>query len=500
MTNGIILAGGRGSRLGPLAAQISKALVSIGQRPHLAHQVELLKNSGCDRIVVVTSADTDVQVRNMISRAGLDVGAIVQLQPRGPVDAIRTGMEIVDVNQPTIVMMADTYVDEPLPDGSWIAVGDAPYTRSFCFRSGDSFVDGTASPGRDVTIGAYRFEDTMAAYGLAAAIVRKHTVEMGPVEVGMAPFLTEWSRDQNVAQIQFASWQDLGDVKALARARQTKFIARDHHQLVLSNYGTLTKSGNGPDFLRQGSWMNDVANDPDPRVANLVPRIFEFDGTGSSYSMEFIDLPTLSELWLYWPGRPDTWADMLQTVLDRMEPLWRRDQETRPWKAEDVGKLFVDKAVARVSQVDARFGSRWGTRLEDLLDEAGSFFDDDELVRAHGDLNFNNILFSLNTGMVKLVDPRGDDALPLIYEFAKLRYSYHGGFSAITHGLTQGDTLLPNRVAETRAMDEVLARYYDLDTLRVAEGLLLIAGSALHPRNEAEVMLKRGESLLGGVL
>ena len=500
MTNGIILAGGRGSRLGPLAAQISKALVSIGQRPHLAHQVELLKSNGCTRIVVVTSPDTDVQVRNMISRSGLDATTVVQLQPRGPVDAIRTGLEVADIKQPSVVLMADTYIDQELPNGSWIAVGDAPYTRSFCFWTGDSFVDGTASPGRDVTIGAYRFENSMIAYGLAAGIVRQATHETGPVEVGMAPFLDAWFKNEGALVIPMESWQDLGDVKALARARQSKFIARDHHTLDLSKFGTITKTGSGPDFLRQGSWMHEVSGDSDPRIANLVPRVYEFAGDGSSYSMEFIDLPTLSELWLYWPGRPDTWADIVQTVIDRVEPLWNRDQENRPWKGEDVAKLFVDKAATRLAIVDQRHGSNWGHKMSELLEAASIMFDDDESVHAHGDLNFNNILFSLNSGMVKLVDPRGDDRLPLIYEFAKLRYSYHAGFSAITHGLHDRGHLLPDRHAETRAVDEVMSRYYPLDTLQVAEGLLLLAGAALHPAGEAEMMLKRGAEMLKEIL
>ena len=44
----IILAGGEATRLGPLTAQMSKALVSIKQRPIIAHHVRQAVLANCD--------------------------------------------------------------------------------------------------------------------------------------------------------------------------------------------------------------------------------------------------------------------------------------------------------------------------------------------------------------------------------------------------------------------------------------------------------------------
>ena len=149
----------------------------------------------------------------------------------------------------------------------------------------------------------------------------------------------------------------------------------------------------------------------------------------------------------------------------------------------------------------------WHAVIEPLLDEAEEWLRDTVhtgLVRGHGDLNFSNILYSLNTGMIKLIDPRGDHLVPFLYELAKLRYSYHGGFTAITHGLAtrQGSqvTLLPRRDIEVQALDDVLSEYVSLDLLTVCEGCLLVAGAPLHDGEESEQLFWRGVELLSSVL
>ena len=49
-----ILAGGRGTRLGPSAADVPKALVEVAGEPFLFHQLRLLRRSGARRVVICT--------------------------------------------------------------------------------------------------------------------------------------------------------------------------------------------------------------------------------------------------------------------------------------------------------------------------------------------------------------------------------------------------------------------------------------------------------------
>jgi len=498
VSNGIILAGGRGSRLGPLSTQISKALVSIGQRPHIFHQIELLRAAGCKHIIVTVSPSTQVQVISALDRAGLyDIGVVIQHTPAGPVDAILTALNALTLSRrehDTYVLMSDTFIEEPLERSSvtWFGVAPALSRRSFCVRDlrGD-YIDCVVQAGTSVTIGAYHFADTTALFNKAAALMAS---KRNTAEVGMGPLLSLYL---DVKTIEFPTWLDIGDAMALSSARRTRFIARSEHKLSLSRSGLLIKRGKGKQILEQRNWMLDQAALPDD-AANLVPRIFSTLPDG--YTMEYIDLPTLAELWLYWPGMPETWAAILQSVTDRLERdlWWRAKTYNEVASPVQVASWFAGKALERLTQFDHAVAARHF----DLLERASEVFTSSSMVRAHGDLNFNNILYSINTGTCKLIDPRGTSFMPLNYELAKLRYSYHAGFSAITHGLFDPETgtPLPDRGHEIAAMDDFLNGYVSLEQLQVAEGCLLLAGAPLHSKFERDAMIARGVQFITEVV
>lgn len=297
----------------------------------------------------------------------------------------------------------------------------------------------------------------------------------------------------------FTTWLDIGDVAALARARRTRFITRASHELVLDDAGLITKRGDTEQFQRQLEWMANQTLRP-PRQANLIPTVYR--ASGSTLTMEYVDLPTLAELWLYWPGRADTWRDIMASIVSRLyADLWETVEEDEPDVHGMEHQLFITKARTRLAEYDRAKYDEVGP----LLAEAATLMTDRSLVRGHGDPNFNNILYSVNTGSFKLVDPRGDEAVPLSYELAKLRYSYHAGFSAITHGLASVDAtgaarIWPSRGEEAAAMDEVIEQFMPLGKCAVGEACLLLAATPLHSKAEAEIMYARGRDMLRSYL
>ncbi len=516
MKQAIILAGGLGSRLGPITAQRSKALVTIGQRPHLVHQLLLLRDAGVDEVVVVVSPDTQRQVTDTVGRAGLMDGtlrAVVQSEPLGPANALLTGLEALATRVDSTgvyMLMSDSFVDEPLAlqgilgSEDWVGVAPAPTARSFCFEFDGAYVDGHAQEGTLITVGVNYLASRDDAHVAAAAVgSRSRALTFG--EIPMSEFFNAYTDLRGELRTRrLETWLDVGDVNALARAYRSRFISRSHHKLSLNSSGVITKYCEGETFERQVNWLLERQTLPSTR-ANLTPRVYDFARITESegwYVMEYVDLPTLAELWLYWPGRPDVWQALLRNVLAQLSAnLWTGTPE---YESTANVLWFIDKTRDRIAM---RGLPEWHAVAEPLLDEAEEWLSaatGGKLVRGHGDLNFSNILYSLNTGMIKLIDPRGDHLVPWLYELAKLRYSYHGGFTAITHGLAsrQGSQvrLLPQRTAEIQALDDVLSEHVSLDLLTICEGCLLIAGAPLHDGEESEQLFWRGIELLSSVL
>jgi N-acetyl-alpha-D-muramate 1-phosphate uridylyltransferase len=105
----VILAGGRGTRLGPLTEDRPKALVEVAGRPFLEYQLELLRRSGV-REVVLCVGYLGAEVEQTIgdgSRLGLSVQySFDGSQPLGTAGALRNALPLL--HESFLVTYGDT--------------------------------------------------------------------------------------------------------------------------------------------------------------------------------------------------------------------------------------------------------------------------------------------------------------------------------------------------------------------------------------------------------
>jgi hypothetical protein len=488
----MIVAGGEATRLGPLAAQMNKALVSVQQRPMIAHLMARATEANVDRVTIVTSPESQSQVSKVLNRMGAELPWIITVQPsaRGPVDAIQYGLAVLDRGKmgdddQVIITFADSYFDK-MPAGTeepnWVGAhtvssGD----RSWCYL--DEFthrwVDGIP------TLRTTAFIGVLQASVKALRSVVSRTIYKHGNNAGMAPVINEL----DVREVLFPHWHDVGDIAALAAARRASFTCRSKHALRLDDRGVLTKTGVTPAEIAAATRMEAMLLGP-----RLVP------APRDVLAQEFIDLPSLAELYLYWPGRPDMWKHIVSVITNRLEstlwigctPKYREQQNADDQAMIDAAvNMYITKPNERLAQVG----------LPPMSDAFTDYLANEVVpttMRApiHGDLNFGNILYSLGTDTFKLVDARGDwGGLTTVgdvrYELAKLRYSYRDGFSAITHGLTV------KRQEEAAAMDEVIAHHALGHMKRIAaiEATLFYSAIPLHLLSEREALLRAGQRL-----
>lgn len=111
----MMLAAGRGSRLGELGRRLPKALVEIEGRPLLARQLDYLAAEGVERVVVNAHHLAEQIVQFVAGRGGSpNVEVAVEPELLGTAGGTRAALSRFDPGAPILVVYADTILDAPI--------------------------------------------------------------------------------------------------------------------------------------------------------------------------------------------------------------------------------------------------------------------------------------------------------------------------------------------------------------------------------------------------
>lgn len=333
-------------------------------------------------------------------------------------------------------------------------------------------------------------------------------------------------------------WFDCGNVIGLCKTRTSMIDVREHNPIVIeADKGVIHKKNeNNGDLHEEYLWYKSL---PDELLTYAPHAInFEFkkeDKKFAQFSLEYYGYPSLAEAWIYDHWHTDVWfwtIEKLFTVL----------RSFRKYKShlniECYLSIYWDKTIQRIEKlksinntvssllnadqliINGMSHCGWES-IKDIVHEKllDLYHDNMHTTLIHGDFHFGNILFDVNTRLVKLIDPRGNFGGSGIfgdckYDLAKLRHSVSGGYNFVSHDLykinftdnTRVDFTLPyteDHIKIVKWFDEkIIQEKISIDEIKLIEGLLYISMLPLHndhPERQ-KAFLTRGIMLLNEVV
>ena len=106
---GIILAGGKGTRLYPLTLGVSKQLLPVYDKPMVYYPLSMLMLANIQDILVITTPEDVEQYKRLLGDGtnwGLKFSYAIQESPRGLADAFIVGEEFIE-DQPVALILGD---------------------------------------------------------------------------------------------------------------------------------------------------------------------------------------------------------------------------------------------------------------------------------------------------------------------------------------------------------------------------------------------------------
>lgn len=311
-------------------------------------------------------------------------------------------------------------------------------------------------------------------------------------------------------------WLDCGHEMNYYDTKAKLISSRSFNRImVLPAKGVLRKSSrNGHKLKAEEQYMRALP----PELKVYFPRIINecsIQTKESFYELEYYGYPNLSEYFLYWDLNFENW----RRIFSRMSIILREFSLYSFSIGKDAYiKFYFDKTNERIAELYRNIKTlgketSWlesevsvnGVRclpfskLKPIIKRRISgLYSEKDFSVMHGDFCFNNILYDIPTGIIRLIDPRGSFGQNCVgvfgdrkYDIAKLVHSAIGHYDYFVNDLfvLRSDGLSYTYTINKRAADEyveelcralVIDMGYKYEDIVFISGLLFVSMAVLH--------------------
>ena len=417
---GIIPAAGKGTRLHELGKRYPKALLPYKEKPLLYWNIKTLRDAGCDRIFVIIGHEKE-RFEEFEALFDFKVEYLVQDNLDGLSGAIEIAIKQVSGDTQCLVLLGDLLASNfSIKDHSknQLSVFQVEDYERWCMVKdiGNGklawFDKPTTRPDTNLAIsGVYYF---VSSQSMLTAIYKQRASndkQRGEFQLSdaMKRLPQPWILDESCQVKDFGTLASYLANRDLRNSREFNDVNKISD--VIIRKGSLKKPNK---IFAEASWYQLI-----PRELQVfTPKVFPSTDASPYYDMEYINYPTMKELYLFLDQSENTWFKAFTKLTElKMKfekysipcsPLSEILSKIRlrvPMIPEDLLKVSVDPKIL-ISEIE---------RIGRQIDKTSYLM--------HGDYCFSNLMFDVGTGDIKMIDPNGTLYGSKYYDWAKLMHS-----------------------------------------------------------------------------
>lgn len=511
----IIPAAGRPSNRILSNSILPDAMIPINGKPVIGYILEDLLERGIYKAVLVLNINdrhTEKYVANKFGEK-LNLKVVYPTQDRGVGYSIFSAGKFITDQEGVLVYLGDTIYKGKLDFKKDFLVTSMHFEdpKKWCFAEqsgrGLRFINKPeVYKGRgQILSGLYYFKSGK----LFKSAVLKTEKKFKKIEI--SDILNAYQKYSHFKLVKAEKWYDCGNIENYYSAKVDFLKIRSFNRLSYNPLlGIITKSGKHNEKINQE--INWYLNLPD-ELKIFAPRLFDYQISKehSQYSLEYYGYQSLADIFMYSYIDVNLWKSIIDRLLE-ITGLFEKYPAKLPFSF--YSEMYLGKTHARLKQLEKL--PYWSElfKQEKIIINDESFKNVPDVLKKlpllvkklyrkqdmsviHGDLFLGNILYDIDSRLVKLIDPRGYFGKLSVYgdikyDLAKLRHSFHGNYDFIVSDLfkleeSQSGNFNFKVYTEdshqqiAKMFDHILERKgYNLEQVKFIEGLIFLSIIPLH--------------------
>ncbi len=522
---GVILSGGKADQsICQVFGDVPTALIPVNGKPIIFHVISRLIELGISEVYITIGFQKD-KIINYVEKNRKFIGLKIQYvevdELKKPGVSLLNAFSAISGGGEVFVSLADTLCK--LPDSisfeKDFVVGSKEFKKDQLWAIANVNAENCLN-----TISDKKKNNTNADFALIGIyffkdidIFNQYQQTDSKKNFEISSLLEFYNYNRKITVIEATEWLDFGHIERYQIAKKRLLEAREFNSLTFDDLiGTITKrSSINKKFVAEIKWLISLPKS----LMVLAPRVIDYslDEKDAFVTMEYYSYQTMAEIWLFSEFSTKT----LKAIIDKVySVLMLFAKEKRIVPKKDYNAVYVEKTIYRIKKlislnnptfntflygdsdgfvtINGQKLKPWSVIRSEIIDLLSRLYDDDHNCLIHGDFCFSNVLYNINSGVVRLIDPRGiwggSCNGDIKYDLAKLRHSIVGDYDFIvndffTVNYINGNfsyevPINENQLSIKKYFDDKVSSFTTLSNITLIEGILFLSMVPLHSNSE----------------